>query len=157
MFLYTEIIFLSITLVASHSLNIDATSSQITGTESDFQYFPTFGVERVSENITLYNYNQNYYGTNNGNNLNGRLLRLSAWKTIDYKFPSDADRQSAINSGIYNPGKLMPFGIAAIKNWVFLSLPVFFETRNPASLAYYELPSSTLSPQLQPYYGTIIS
>ncbi|XP_025266133.1 protein yellow [Camponotus floridanus] len=73
------------------------------------------------------------------------------WRTMDFAYPDQRSRQSAIASGEYVPENSLPVGIEIWKNKLFITVPRW---RNgiPATLNYIPLDvNQGVSPKLIPY------
>ncbi|XP_031781920.1 yellow-h isoform X3 [Nasonia vitripennis] len=72
------------------------------------------------------------------------------WKTIDYEFDSDEDRNSLIYSGTFIPENNLPLGLEIWKDKIFVSMPRW-KKGIPATLATIPTKSHDKSPKLKPY------
>lgn len=86
----------------------------------------------------------------------GSLREVFGWKQLDFDFPSDEARQTALRSGYFIPGNSQPIDVQSIGDRVFLTMPRWKEGI-PATLA--TVPASppecvgaaSCSPLLTPY------
>ncbi|XP_071444323.1 protein yellow-like [Hetaerina americana] len=86
----------------------------------------------------------------------GNFPEIFGWSTLDFEFPSDSARQSALRSGYFVPGNSQPIDVQAVGDRVFITMPRWKEGI-PATLA--SVPRSppgctegtTCSPLLNPY------
>lgn len=82
---------------------------------------------------------------------NDNLRVAYQWSQIDFEFPSEAARSSAIASGDYIAENVIPVGLEVYKRRLFLTLPRW-KAGIPASLAYINInETSSQSPKLRPY------
>ncbi|KDR24270.1 protein yellow-like isoform X2 [Zootermopsis nevadensis] len=85
---------------------------------------------------------------------NSRLQELYLWKTVDFKYPSDARRQEAIRSGSFKPQNNVPLGLEVWKNRIFVTFPKWRDGI-PVTLATIPRDSSLTggnrSPPFKPY------
>lgn len=73
-----------------------------------------------------------------------------AWKQLDFKYPSEAERDIAISSGDFIPENNLPLGIEVWKNRLFVTMPKW-KNGVPATLAVIPRDPLETSPQLVPY------
>ncbi|XP_021711969.1 protein yellow-like [Aedes aegypti] len=69
---------------------------------------------------------------------NDNLRVAYQWSQIDFEFPSEAARSSAIASGDYIAENVIPVGLEVYKRRLFLTLPRW-KAGIPASLAYINI------------------
>ncbi|XP_055641820.1 protein yellow [Toxorhynchites rutilus septentrionalis] len=82
---------------------------------------------------------------------NDNLRVAYQWNQIDFEFPSEAERQEAIRTGVYVPENVIPIGLEVYKKRLFVTLPRW-KSGIPASLAYINInDTTTKSPKLRPY------
>lgn len=65
------------------------------------------------------------------------------WKQIDFEYPSEVERQTAIKSKNFIQENVIPVGLEVYKNRLFLTLPRW-KLGVPASLAYIDLEGTLL-------------
>lgn len=73
-----------------------------------------------------------------------------AWNRMEIEFPSEEDRDEAINSGNYIPRNILPLGLEIWEDRIFVTLPMW---RNgiPVSLTTIDKADTSHSPVLRPY------
>lgn len=57
------------------------------------------------------------------------------WKQVDFDFPSEEDRQTAIDNKEFVPENNLPLGLEVYKDRVFITVPRW-KSGVPASLTY---------------------
>ncbi|XP_026317569.1 protein yellow-like [Hyposmocoma kahamanoa] len=75
---------------------------------------------------------------------------LYRWKQIDFVYPSTAERQMAINNGLFNQTNVIPLGVERWKDRLFISTPKW-KRGVPASLSVLPIHAEVSSPALIPY------
>ncbi|KAL5284321.1 Y-f.2 family protein [Megaselia abdita] len=73
-----------------------------------------------------------------------------AWKTMDYNWPSDEDRDAAIKRGFYNPESMVILGIDRWRDMLFVTVPRW-RSGVVSTLNYISLFNTERSPKLEPY------
>lgn len=73
-----------------------------------------------------------------------------AWQYLDYNWPSEELKQSALLQGHYNPDNNIILGVERWKNLLFVTVPRW-RLGVPSSLNFIELPTRDRSPKLNPY------
>lgn len=72
------------------------------------------------------------------------------WNIMDFVYPSQQQRTSAVRSGSFIPENVAPLGIAVSRDRVFVTTPRWNDGI-PASLSSIALPAYSQSPALEPY------
>ncbi|XP_034939871.1 protein yellow-like isoform X2 [Chelonus insularis] len=75
---------------------------------------------------------------------------IYAWKTVDFEFESENDRELAKFEERYIPENNLPLGLEVWRNKVFITLPKW-RSGVPATLTSVPRYSKTKSPKLRPY------
>ncbi|XP_068081133.1 dopaminechrome tautomerase-like [Anabrus simplex] len=81
---------------------------------------------------------------------NNQLNITHQWSQLDFNYPSNDTRDSAIESGNFIPENVIPFGIDVWEDRIFVTLPKLREGI-PATLASVSRLSDSFSPMLDPY------
>lgn len=72
------------------------------------------------------------------------------WKTIDYEFNNEEEKNSLLYSGTFIPENNLPLGLEIWRDKIFLSLPRW-KKGIPATLATISTKTFDKSPKLRPY------
>uniref|UniRef100_A0A8D9A1Q5 Protein yellow n=2 Tax=Cacopsylla melanoneura TaxID=428564 RepID=A0A8D9A1Q5_9HEMI len=82
-----------------------------------------------------------------------RLKEFFTWKTLDFDFPDEATRTSAIQSGAHVKGNSLILGVEKWKDKLFVTTPRSWKSGVPSTLNYVNLKNSkpNSSPNLIPY------
>ncbi|XP_045497355.1 protein yellow-like [Colias croceus] len=75
---------------------------------------------------------------------------LYRWKQMDFVFPTEDERKTAIENGQYIQSNVIPLGVERWKNRVFVSTPRW-KKGIPASLSVLPVVAQETSPPLTPY------
>lgn len=82
---------------------------------------------------------------------NEKLKEIFSWKQVDYAFPNETVKKSAIESGEFKKENNLPLGLEVYKDKLFITLPRW-KSGIPATLNYISLKDlSNKSPDLIPY------
>lgn len=82
---------------------------------------------------------------------NDKLKEVFSWKIVDFEYPTEGDRQSAINNKEFIPENNLPLGVERWHNKLFVTLPRW-KDGTAATLTYIDLANTTSkSPKLKPY------
>lgn len=82
---------------------------------------------------------------------NDNLRVAYEWKQIDFNYPSEEQRQQAIDSKEFIAANVIPLGLEVYRSRLFVTLPRW-KGGVPASLAYLDLnDNTTKSPRLTPF------
>lgn len=80
----------------------------------------------------------------------GPFRTVYEWKQLDFDFPSESDRISAITNEYFVPENNLPLGIEVYKDRLFISMPKW-KGGVPATLAVLPKNPKEVSPKLKPY------
>ncbi|KAB0793472.1 hypothetical protein PPYR_13092 [Photinus pyralis] len=80
----------------------------------------------------------------------GPLKTRYLWKQVDFAYPSEEDRQNAIESGEFVQKNNLPLGIEIDKDRIFVSFPKW-KDGTPCTLATIPKSSNEISPPFEPY------
>lgn len=80
----------------------------------------------------------------------GPFVTWYQWKTLDFEFPTEEDRQSAIDNEEFIPENNLPLGLEVYKERLFVTMPKW-KPGVPATLAVLPRKPKEPSPKLVPY------
>lgn len=80
----------------------------------------------------------------------GPFTTVYHWNQLDFKYPSEYERERAIDLEEYIPKNNLPLGLEVWKNKLFVTMPKW-KAGVPATLAVLPLKPKETSPLLEPY------